>query len=60
MGAMASGGELLLGLELVGKQQQLVNQLATCGELKGVQVFASVSKEKENSVIKMQCPVCCR
>jgi len=56
---MASGGELLLGLELVGKQQS-VNQLATCGELKGVQVFASVSKEKENSVIKMQCPVCCR
>ena len=59
MGAMASGGEVLLGLELVGKQQS-VNQLATCGELKEVQVFASVSKEKENSVIKMQCPVCCR
>jgi len=56
---MASGGELLLGLELVGKQQS-VNQLATCGELKEVQVFARVSKEKENSVIKMQCPVCCR
>jgi len=58
-GAKAIGRKLCPGLKIFGKQH-LVN-LVTCSEVKEAQIFASVSKEKkEKSVIKMQCPVCCK
>jgi len=57
-GAKAIGLKLWPGLKIFGKQH-LVNQV-TCSGVKKLEIFASVSKEKENSLIKMQCPVCCK
>jgi len=58
-GAKAIGLKLCPGLFKIFGKQDLVSQV-TCSELKVAQIFASGSKEKENSVIKMQCPVCCK